>query len=278
MPGNVSRSDLTRWARRSLARLRNGRGRHYGRFRVSRQLTAREQRLLRGWIDALDAHFRARLPRVKVVPAQSILRYGTKILLDADSVRKGVLPADGDRSTQAVSYVRQRVLVLHRRLFRQRWLGQRLFYHELGHFLWPRLGTRARRRFITHLRRELTAGVRGELGYTAQFRKARLIAKRDSGNVKRQAGAVALHGSRTCPERSGSNPAHHPERKSRGRRVTVHESQAWREYVCESFCDTGAYALAQAAGTGRHLRSVEFTLTPRHRAARVAAWQRALAR
>jgi len=178
-----------------------------------------------------------RLPPLEVLPASSILRYGTKILLDAEAAHRGTLPPqlrNGDRSTQAVSYVRERVIVLRQRLFRQRWLGQRLFYHELCHFLWPRLGVRARKRFVRHLERERARGLRGELGYSAQYRKSRLPRPGQPGQA------------------------------------------AWREYACESFCDTGAYALARAAGSRQALRSVEFTLAARRRRARLAAWWRTL--
>lgn len=227
-------SGLTRRARQSLARLRVRRGRRYGRFRLSPRLRSAE-RLVRSWIAALDPAFAARLPRLEVVPAEAIVRISGRILLEASRDGRRGLRVAGDCSTQAVSYVRERVLVLHRRLLRQRWLGQRLFYHELCHFLWPRLAAGARRRYLKHLRRELAQAVRGELGYSAQDRKRRRLRR----------------------VRSGS---------------------AWREYACESFCDTGAYALARAAGLGARLRSVEFTLAPRHRPGRLAAWQRALGR
>ncbi len=249
MPPRLHRRQVTHWARQSLARLRvpPRRGHRLGGFRLSPRLTRPQQRLLAGWIAALDPRVRARLPRLEVLPASSILRYGTKILLDAEAAHRGTLPPqlrNGDRSTQAVSYVRERVIVLRQRLFRQRWLGQRLFYHELCHFLWPRLGVRARQRFVRHLARERARGRRGELGYSAQYRKARLLGK---------TGAGAKHLFRT-----------------------VFQGPAWREYACESFCDTGAYALAQAAGSRQALRSVEFTLAARHRPARLAAWWRTL--
>lgn len=44
-----------------------------------------------------------------------------------------------------------------------------------------------------------------------------------------------------------------------------HSGPAWREYVCESFCDTAAWLYS---GVGRH---EEFTLAPRFRKRR-AAW------
>lgn len=211
---------------------------------------------MRSWIAALDPAFALRLPRLEVVPAEAIVRVGGSILFNARPARTGGtrrrLRLAGDRSTQAVSYVPQHVVVLHRRLFRQRWLGQRLFYHELCHFLWPRLGRGARRGYVAHLRREVARGVRGELGDSAQHRKQRLLRPARRG------------GARRGRPRRGSAP------RASG--------QAWRDYACESFCDTGAYRLAQSAGLGRPLRSVEFTLAPRYRPARLAAWQRAVKR
>lgn len=237
MPVHLHPPSLTRWARESLARLRVRRGRRVGRFRLSPHLGGRAERLLRGWIGALDPGIRARLPELEVASAAGILRVRGKILLE-DGARRPVsenAPAlGGDRSTLAVSYVRERVLVLHRRLFRQRWLGQRLFYHELCHFLWPRLGSGARRGFVVQLRRELARGARGELGYSAQYRKQCLAGARKSSYV-------------------------------------------WRDYSCESFCDTGAYALARRARLGGRLASVEFTLPARYRRARLNAWWRTLA-
>ena len=253
MPERNRRTNWADRARRSLARLRARKRRRHnavhrlGGFRLSPRLTRREQQLLAAWIAALDPRVRVRLPRLEVLPASSILRYGTKILLDAEAAHRGTLPPqlrNGDRSTQAVSYVREKVIVLRQRLFRQRWLGQRLFYHELCHFLWPRLGVRARKRFVRHLECERARGLRGELGYSAQYRKARLL---------RNTGAGAKHLFRT-----------------------IFQGQAWREYACESFCDTGAYALARAAGSRPALRSVEFTLGARRRPARLAAWWRTL--
>ena len=49
------------------------------------------------------------------------------------------------------------------------------------------------------------------------------------------------------------------------RRDRLDHTRRWREYCCESFCDTGAWALA---GRGRH---AEFTLPPSERIRR-RAW------
>ncbi len=198
-----------------------------GRFRLLPQLSPTERRHLRRWIRQLPPAVAERLPRLRVRSAGEIVRVGQRVVFDTSVKAQGA-----DRTAQAVSYINTRLVVLRRRLFRQHRLGQRLFYHELCHFLWPRLGTPRRRAFDRVLRRELRAGVRGELGYTAALCKQAL--------GRRRSGAP------------------------------------WREYVCESFCDTGAYALLRATGVASRARSVEFTLGRRQRAARLWQWTRLL--
>jgi hypothetical protein len=94
----------------------------------------------------------------------------------------------------------------------------RIFVHELFHFAWVRAGNGARWSFERMLREEWKAGARGELGWSAEWRKRALAV----GDVR-----------------------------GRGRR--------WREYACESFCDTAAWLYA---GLRTH---AEFTLAPRRR-------------
>jgi hypothetical protein len=91
----------------------------------------------------------------------------------------------------------------------------RIFVHELFHFVWLRAGNPVRTAFEQLLLAERQAGARGELGWSAEWRKEELTAA---------------------------------DIRSRSRR--------WREYCCESFCDTAAWRLA---GVGRH---PEFTLKP----------------
>lgn len=94
----------------------------------------------------------------------------------------------------------------------------RIFVHELFHFGWVRLGNPLRRSWEDLLAGEFARGARGELGWSAEWRKQAL------------------------------DPRH---RDSRDRR--------WREYCCESFCDTAAWLFSEA---GRH---PEFTLASRSR-------------
>ena len=105
----------------------------------------------------------------------------------------------------------------------------RIFAHEVAHFVWLRLGNPMRRRYEDLLRAELTACARGELGWSAECRKA-AISPRDV--------------------------------RSRSRH--------WREYCCESFCDTAAWLWS---GLHRH---AEFTLPAKHRKIRARWFQEAL--
>ncbi|MCX6627239.1 MAG: hypothetical protein NTW28_06380 [Candidatus Solibacter sp.] len=94
----------------------------------------------------------------------------------------------------------------------------RIFVHEVGHFIWLRLGNAARRSFEDVVRAELAARARGELGWSAEWRKNALRAEDIAGRTRR-----------------------------------------WREYCCESFCDTAAWLYS---GLERH---EEFTLGARRR-------------
>ncbi|HEY1184011.1 MAG TPA: hypothetical protein VGE89_07490, partial [Bryobacteraceae bacterium] len=99
----------------------------------------------------------------------------------------------------------------------------RVFVHEWFHFVWRRAGNPLRRDFEALLAAERRAGARGELGWSAEWRKRALTAQ---------------------------------EVRVRSRR--------WREYCCESFCDTAAWLYAGAA------KHAEFTLALRFRRRRQA--------
>ena len=92
----------------------------------------------------------------------------------------------------------------------------RIFVHEIAHFIWLRLGNAARLAYEDVLRAEIALCARGELGWSAEWRKGAL-----------RPGDIA------------------------GR------SRRWREYCCESFCDTAAWLYS---GTRVH---AEFTLAHR---------------
>jgi len=94
----------------------------------------------------------------------------------------------------------------------------RIFVHEIFHFVWLRLGNPRRRSFEALLVSEHVARARGELGWSAEWRKRALG---------------------------------HPDVGRRTRR--------WREYCCESFCDSAAWLFS---GRKQH---AEFTLAARYR-------------
>ena len=100
----------------------------------------------------------------------------------------------------------------------------RIFVHELFHFVWLRQGNAPRWSYEDLLRAEQRAGTRGELGWSAEWRKLALEPR---------------------------------DARARTRR--------WREYCCESFCDSAAWLYS---GVKRH---GEFTLSARARQRR-RAW------
>jgi hypothetical protein len=97
----------------------------------------------------------------------------------------------------------------------------RIFVHELFHFVWLRAGNPLRLSWEARLREERRARARGDLGWSAEWRRRAL-----------SAGDVAAR------------------------------SRRWREYCCESFCDTAAWMYS---GLRRH---PEFRLAARFRAQR----------
>jgi len=94
----------------------------------------------------------------------------------------------------------------------------RIFVHELFHFVWTRAGNPKRWRYEELLRNEQLAGARGELGWSAEWRKRALSPWQ-----------------------------------------VLDRAREWREYSCESFCDTAAWLYS---GTAHH---PEFTLATKWR-------------
>ena len=128
---------------------------------------------------------------------------------------------------------RYRYVVLDAALFHRRVELGRILYHELCHFLWPRLGNPSREKFAALLVREFRQGIAGELGYSAEWRKAKLTA-----GVK-------------------------------GKRRKEFLGRSWREYVCESFCDTGSFVLLDRERRRNHS---EYTLSGMARDRRCWQW------
>jgi hypothetical protein len=126
--------------------------------------------------------------------------------------------ADRRGPVHAGAFIRERRIAFDAELAADPQEFARIFVHEVFHFAWPRLGNPRRWSYEALLREEMRDHARGELGWSAEWRK-RELAARDPG--------------------------------SRTRR--------WREYVCESFCDTAAWMLS---GVPRHR---EYTLARRFR-------------
>jgi hypothetical protein len=209
-------------------------------------MAPRARRAIEKWLRALPPQLAERLPPLKIC-----------------LFHRRDFP--GGHVALGVSFIPQRYLILNDGLpARPAELG-RVLYHELGHFLWPRLGARRRAVFGKAVAEELQAGVGGELGNSAESAKAESAkqwlvegagAQRvEAGGRKREAGGSGrpclLPPASCFPTWRGSDAA-------------------WRYYLCESFCDTSAWALLQLAGY-RH-RHPEWTLPARARSARLRAW------
>lgn len=103
----------------------------------------------------------------------------------------------------------------------------RILVHEVFHFAWVRLSNLARTSYEEMIQREFAAGARGELGWSAEWRKESMRDRAAQTGVR------------------------------------------WREYLCESFCDTAAWIYS---GIEEH---DEFTLAARFRARRAQWFQSA---
>ncbi len=125
----------------------------------------------------------------------------------------------------AGTFIRKRRIVLDLELAGKPKELARILIHELFHFAWVRMGNRRRQSYDDLLRREWKQRARGELGWSAESRKSALP---------------------HVPAAGGRHPG-------------------WRDYTCESFCDTAAWLYS---GIARH---PEFTLAERHRKRR-AEW------
>lgn len=178
-----------------------------------------ERRAVAFWIGRLPDGFAARLPLLKMAVADQLDSTRASVLINEVPPTQNHSP---NNHFHAASFIPQRYVVLRRSLFRRRVELGRIFYHELCHFLWPRLGNPLRQRYEAMLQREFRDGTRGELGYSAELRKEKLRA-------------------------AGGSP---------GRKARI--GGLWREYVCESFCDTTAYVLL---GPERRVRHSEYTLS-----------------
>lgn len=118
-------------------------------------------------------------------------------------------------------FLRQRRMVLDDGMLRTPRVLERIFVHEVFHFVWSRLGQPLRDSWHQVIDAEIVRGANGELGWSAESMKL---------NVSED------------------------DRKTRSRR--------WKDYVCESFCDTAGWYFGSAK------RYAEMTLGPDQRALR----------
>lgn len=119
----------------------------------------------------------------------------------------------------AASFLPSRRIVLDSELLCYPDELRRILIHELFHFVWRRLGNPKRFEWEDVLRLELQARARGELGWSAEWRKLAMA----PSDVQRR-------------------------------------TLRWRNYVCESFCDTAAWLWGPP--------HAEHTLAQRHRSRR----------
>ncbi len=74
----------------------------------------------------------------------------------------------------AATWIRRRVVRLDREVLLRAGEFERILIHEIFHFAWVRLSNADRRSWETVVSRELRSGVAGELGWSAESRKAKL--------------------------------------------------------------------------------------------------------
>lgn len=130
----------------------------------------------------------------------------------------------GGEPVHAGTDIARRLIVLEQDLATRPDELARILIHEVFHFAWVRLGNPRRQAYSDLLRDEFRRAARGELGWSAEYRKLDLM--------------------QAC-----------------GRRAAP-EDPKWRDYICESFCDTAAW---RYSGLRKH---DEFTLAARNRKAR----------
>ena len=208
---------------------------------LSPRFSRAQRRELMFWISRLPSAFLRRLPPLKLASADQLTVVRSSVFINENPLPQNRSPVE---PTHAVSFIPERYIVLDVELFRRRVEAGRILYHELCHFIWPRLGNPRRLIFETLNLHEFRRGVRGELGYSSEWRKLDLLAK-----------------SRT-PARAHRNAKFFPG-------ISASMRRRWLEYVCESFCDTGAFVLL---GSERRRIHSEYTLSLMARKRRTRQW------
>jgi hypothetical protein len=92
--------------------------------------------------------------------------------LDGHPIRVAVRRSLGPHL--AATNIRRRVILLDAGVFATRGEFERILVHEIFHFVWVRLSNQARRDWEKVLAREFDGGARGELGWSAEWRRGKL--------------------------------------------------------------------------------------------------------
>ncbi|MCH7979659.1 MAG: hypothetical protein IH935_11885, partial [Acidobacteria bacterium] len=234
---NHPKLTLRQRAKATLRHVRFSSGVRLGMLELSPRFTGPQRKKLEFWICSMPLLFRSCLPRLKLAVADRLSLAGTSVFINEYPVSGNPRSENAASSsrTHAVSFIPERYVVLDAALFHRRVELGRILYHELCHFLWPRLGNPSREKFAALLVREFRQGIAGELGYSAEWRKANLTAG------------------------------------EKGKRRKDFLGRPWREYVCESFCDTGSFVLLDRERRRNHS---EYTLSGMARERRCSHWSR----
>lgn len=118
----------------------------------------------------------------------------------------------------AGSFLRRRSIVLEQQMVKTPRVLERIFVHEVFHFVWSKLSRPLRDSYAELIRAEFRRSVKGELGWSAESMKMALT----------------------------------PE-------DVAEASRKWKDYLCESFCDTAGWMY------GRASRYTEMTLDRKSR-------------
>lgn len=131
------------------------------------------------------------------------------------TAHRGKLLSGKDRGTPvyAASFIRHRRIVLENGLISNPKTLRFIFVHELFHFAWVRLGNRRRDEYSCLLADELACNARGELGESSAVKKSEFLAGRELSRQRK----------------------------------------TWRDYVCESFCDSAGSIFTGPVHKGRNL-------------------------
>ena len=207
----ISARSLSSQTRLAMQLVRFGSGKQVGKFAFSPKFKRKELRTLNYWISRLDSSLLRILPPLKMASVDRLTAIGPELFINH-------IPKAGRKHSpgkiHAASFIPQRYIVFNSELFQSRIELGRIAYHELCHFLWLRLGNTRREKFSNHLKKEFDEKVRGELGFSSEWRKLKIqAAKADRSKV---------------PQRT------------------------WHDYVCESFCDTGSFVLLDDERRPRH--------------------------